>query len=128
MKWWARRAPRSCASIRSPRWRRGCCASSSNSQVAMLPCRRKAMPNRPAATSSALPRLHRPQQDVPLLAERKLDDALWCEVAHREHHLLVGDRDVVDLETPAFDLPARLALGGHQADVNGSVEDAEDGL
>src|SRR5262249_39499900 len=114
MKWWARRAPRSCASIRSPRWRRGCCASSSNSQVDIPPGRRKALPTRPAAPSSALPRLPRPQQDVPLLAERKLDDALPCEVARREHHLLIGDGDVVDLETPALDLSACLALGGHQ--------------
>src|SRR5215510_3094072 len=128
MRWSARRARRSCASIRSPRWRRGFCASSSNSRAVALPCRRKATPSPLAGIRSALPRLHRPQQDVPLLAERKLDEALRCEVARREHHLLVGDGDVVDLETPALDLSACLALRGHQADVNGSVEDAEDGL
>src|SRR5262249_32875547 len=124
MKWSVRRARRCCGLIRFPPWRRACCANSSSSRAAMLPCRRKATPNRPSVIRAS----NRPQQDVPLPAERELDDALRREVTRAEHHFLVDDRNVVDLETAALDLPAGLTLRCDQADVNRGVEHAENGL
>src|SRR5262245_65750979 len=80
------------------------------------------------AVKTTAVRSHRPQQDVSLPAERKLDDALRREVARCEHHLLVRNRDVVDPQTTTLDLPACLTLRRHQADVKRSIEHAESGF
>src|SRR3979490_2176696 len=64
-----------------------------------------------AAKSSGFGRIRlcRPEQDVALLAKRKLDHAFRRKMRRRQRHLLVSNGDVVDAETAALDLPPRLA-------------------
>src|SRR3954452_22075351 len=50
-------------------------------------------------------RLCGPEQDVALLAKRKLDHALLSEVRRCQHHLLVGNGGIVDAEAAPLDLP-----------------------
>ena len=104
---------RCCGSIRSRRWRPGCCASSSNfrpeterraTPIRFVSADRKRLPSRSDRSS------HRLQQHVPLLAERQLDDALRRELRRRERHLLIGHSYIVDLEAAALDLTARFAI------------------
>src|SRR6267154_62390 len=60
-------------------------------------------------------RLCRLEKDVALLAERKLDHAFRREIAMPENHLLVGNGGIVDAETAALDLAARLAIRRDEA-------------
>ena len=55
--------------------------------------------------------LARLQQHVALLAERKLDHAVWRQVLGGQQHFLVAHRYVVDLESAGLDLAARFAVG-----------------
>src|ERR1700726_1373998 len=60
-------------------------------------------------------RLCRLEQDVTLLAHRQLDHAFRRQVGRLQHHLLVGDRSIVDAQATALDLAPRLAIGCDKA-------------
>ena len=103
--------PRAAASIRSRRWRRACCASSSNS--ATTPDRDRAL------RRSGASRADRVQTGLSRTCRFLPSDSLMTpsgvSVRRRQHHLLVGDGGVVDLQAAALDLTARFAVRGDEA-------------
>ena len=50
-----------------------------------------------------------PQQNVPLLAQRKLDDAILVQILQRQHGTLIGGYNVVHTDCAALYLPPGLA-------------------
>src|SRR5262249_58356506 len=77
------------------------------------------------STDRTLVRLRWLQQDVALLAKRKLDDACWREMRPGERHLVVGDRGVVHAQSAALDLAARFAVRGDETGPDECGQDAE---
>src|SRR6266403_5202355 len=55
-------------------------------------------------------RLCRPEQDVFLLAKRKLDHAFPRKVRRCQGHPLVGDSRIIDTKTATLDLAPRFAV------------------
>src|ERR1700730_7295618 len=70
-------------------------------------------------------RHHTLEQHVALLAQRQLDHAFRPEVPRRQHHLLVGDGDVVDFEPAGLDLAARLTVRRNETRIYSCSKQAE---
>src|ERR1700722_5062204 len=73
-------------------------------------------------------RLCRPEQDVALLAKRQFYYAFRRQVLGLQDHLLVGNGDVVDAQTAAFDLTPRLAIRRHEAGLDERRQHADAGV
>ena len=70
-------------------------------------------------------RSHRLQQDVLLLAERQLDDAVVRQIVRAKHALVVLLALVVDFHRAALDVPAHLAVGAAQTSRDKGGQDAD---
>src|SRR5205807_2365596 len=68
------------------------------------------------------------EQDMSFFPERELDHLLRRDVLGSEHHLLVGDREIVHLESTALDLPPRLSVRTYQPRFHEGREHAHAGL
>src|SRR5260370_4985245 len=68
-------------------------------------------------------RLCRLEQDVALFAKGQFYDAFGCQVLERQHHLLVGDNNVVDAQAAALDLAPGFAVGCDKPNCDVSVKD-----
>src|SRR6202165_3268976 len=83
-----------------------------------------------AARSRCLARMHlcRLEQDVALLAEGQFDYAFRSEIPGRQHHLLVGNSDIVDAQTAALDLTPCLAIRRDEASPDEQRQHADAGF
>ena len=62
-----------------------------------------------------------------LLAERQFDHAFRRQIRVRQRHLLVGDGSIINPQSAALDLPARLAIGGDEARLDEGRQNARAG-